>query len=75
MRLAADPEVRVRFEVAFALGELNGDDAAAGLATVARRDAADPWVRTAVLSSSIVNPAGLFERLWSDRTFAASAEG
>lgn len=75
LRLAADPDVRVRFEVALALGELNGDDAAAGLATVARRDAADPWVRTAILSSSIVNPAGLLERLWSDRAFAASAEG
>ncbi|WP_193378497.1 c-type cytochrome, partial [Singulisphaera acidiphila] len=38
-------------------------------------DAADPWVRTAILSAAIANPAGLFERLWSDRPFAASAEG
>ena len=35
-----------------------------GLAAIARRDAADPWVRTAVLSSATADPAGLFERLW-----------
>lgn len=75
LRLAADPDLRVRFEVALALGEFPGDDAAQGLATIARHDAADPWVRTAILSAAIANPAGLFERLWSDRSFAASAEG
>ncbi|SIN73771.1 putative membrane-bound dehydrogenase domain-containing protein [Singulisphaera sp. GP187] len=75
LRLAADPDLRVRFEVALALGEFPGDEAAQGLATIAKRDAADPWVRTAVLSSAIASPAGLFERLWGDRGFAASAEG
>ena len=46
-----------------------------GLAAIARRDAADPWVRTAVLSSATADPGGLFERLWRDRDFAASAGG
>src|SRR5262249_41457998 len=75
LRLADDPDLRVRFEVALALGEFPGDEAARGLATIARRDAADPWVRTAILSSAIVSPAGLFERLWHDRDFAASPGG
>ncbi len=52
--LADDPAIRVRFQVAFALGEFVKSDskAIAALAEVARRDAGDPWVRTAVLSSA-----------------------
>jgi len=69
--LAADPAPRVRFQAAFTLGEVKGEAATAALATIARRDAADPWIRTAVLSSATVDPAGLFERLLDDRAFAA----
>jgi putative membrane-bound dehydrogenase-like protein len=72
VRLADDPAVRVRFQVAFTLGELTGPEATRGLTAIATRDAGDPWVRTAVLSSATADPAGLFERLWSDRTFAAT---
>ena len=74
-RLADDPSVRVRFQVAFTLGEIGGDEALRGLAAIARRDAGDLWVRTAVLSSATADPGGLFERLWQDRDFAASAGG
>ena len=74
-RLAEDADVRVRFQVALTLGEIPGDEAATGLATIARRDAGDPWVRTAVLSAATADPAGLFERLWRDKRFAASDDG
>jgi putative heme-binding domain-containing protein len=74
-RLADDPSVRVRFQVAFTLGEVGGDIALGGLVAIARRDGGDPWVRTAVLSSAMVDPCGLFERLWQDRSFAASPNG
>ncbi|MFI5454189.1 MAG: PVC-type heme-binding CxxCH protein [Isosphaerales bacterium] len=73
--LADDPNARVRFQLAFTLGEVPGDIALEGLATIARHDAADPWVRTAVLSSATADPAGLFERLWRDGGFAGSAGG
>ena len=73
--MADDPSARVRFQVAFTLGELGGDVALRGLAAIARRDAADLWVRTAILSSAMADPGGLFERLWQDRAFAASAGG
>ena len=73
--LADDPSPRVRFQLAFTLGEARGDDVATALATIARRDAGDPWIRTAVLSSATADPAGLFERLHDDRAFAESAEG
>ncbi|MGH7135685.1 MAG: PVC-type heme-binding CxxCH protein [Pirellulales bacterium] len=58
--LALDSEIRVRFQVAFTLGELLKPDvdpdvrvrASAALARIALRDAADPWLRTAVLTSA-----------------------
>lgn len=56
-QLAADESPRVRFQVAFSLGEVSGNEdgrrqAISGLATISRRDGADRWVRTAILSSS-----------------------
>ncbi|WP_165243804.1 PVC-type heme-binding CxxCH protein [Paludisphaera soli] len=71
LALADDSAPRVRFQVAFTLGEIAGEGVAPALAKIARRDAADPWIRTAVLSSATVDPAGLFERLRDDAEFAA----
>jgi putative membrane-bound dehydrogenase-like protein len=57
INLAHGPSIRVRFQVAFALGEIaeSAPRAVKSLAEIARRDAEDPWVRTAVLSA----PAGV----------------
>jgi putative membrane-bound dehydrogenase-like protein len=54
IRLSDDPEIRVRFQVAFTLGEVAGADprAVRALAVIPHRNAEDPWVRTAVLSSA-----------------------
>jgi len=49
--LADDPDSRVRFQVAFALGESNDPRAATALSRIVIRDAANRWIRTAVLSS------------------------
>ena len=49
--LASDPDSRVRFRVALALGETSDPRAVAALARIARRDGANRWIRTAVLSS------------------------
>src|SRR5262249_40666636 len=56
---------------ALVLGGFPGDEATPALASIGRRDAGDPWVRIAVLSSATASPAALFERLWHDREFAA----
>jgi putative membrane-bound dehydrogenase-like protein len=48
--LANDDDVRVRFQVALALGELQGRAPLEALARIARRDAEDEWVRLAMLS-------------------------
>jgi putative heme-binding domain-containing protein len=61
--LADDPAVRVRIQVAFTLGEVAESDPSAvrALARIARRDAGDVWVRTAILSSSARVAGPLFD--------------
>jgi putative membrane-bound dehydrogenase-like protein len=71
--LANDPDARVRFQLAFTLGELSGPRALDALATLATRDARDPWIRTAVLSSTADTSDQLLQRLLADTEFAASA--
>ena len=51
LRLAGDADDRVRFRVALALGETADRRRTAALASIARRDGAQPWMRAAVLSS------------------------
>src|SRR5262245_9519066 len=51
-RRADDEQASVRFEVALALGESDAPEAGRALATVLRRDGADPWMRAAALSSA-----------------------
>src|SRR5262249_42895012 len=50
--LAADDDLRVRYQLAFTLGELpSGPERNAALARLARRDAGDRWVKGALLTS------------------------
>ena len=57
LALADDREIRVRFQVAIALGDLDDGRVPGALARIAARDVGDPWVRLAVLS-------GLRETAW-----------
>ncbi len=75
LALAEDDEARVRFQVAFSLGESSSSEAASRLAALARRSDLDRWQRTAVLSS-IVGPADhVLLELLDDAAFAGSADG
>jgi putative membrane-bound dehydrogenase-like protein len=67
--LADDPSPRVRFQLAFTLGEANTPETVAALAKVIRRDAADPWTQTAILSSAGKIAPGLLESLAHDPEF------
>lgn len=58
--LADDPVARVRYQIAFSLGAVDSAEATAALARIARRDAADRWIRTAVLSSCAERADRLF---------------
>ena len=46
-----DTDLRVRYQIAFSLGESAGKAKSFPLAILAKSDGADPWVRLAVLSS------------------------
>jgi putative membrane-bound dehydrogenase-like protein len=52
---ATDPDPRVRFNTALALGESNDPRVGNLLMSIARQDAANPWIRAAILSSCWVN--------------------
>ena len=64
--LAADPDASVRYQLAFTLGEMKSPTRLAALATIARRDAADRYIRTAVLSSVNDHEMELFAAALSD---------
>lgn len=70
--LANDSDARVRFQVAFTLGELSDARVTDALAAIAKRDAADPWIRTAVLSSVGETSDQLLARLLADPSLAAT---
>src|SRR5205085_64149 len=69
VRLADDPSARVRFQLAFTLGEASGCRIIEALAKIARRDIGDPWTQVAVLSSSGKSALGLLESLVDDTDF------
>lgn len=73
--LAADDEPTVRYQLAFSLGALPGRKPVAALAALARREAADPWMRTAILSSVMGCTGALFTRLTEGDEFRISAAG
>ncbi len=73
--LVGDEHPRVRFQVAFSLGETDDPKAARALAKIAKRDARDVWIRTAVLSSSLNLAGGMLESLLEDEEFAANGAG
>jgi putative heme-binding domain-containing protein len=74
LTLADDPDARVRFQVAFTLGETRDPRAVAALSGLARH-AGDVWMRTAVLSSIAESADGTLVTLLRDKTFAAGGAG
>jgi putative membrane-bound dehydrogenase-like protein len=74
--MTADEDLRVRYQLAFSLGELpSGRQRNAALATLARRDGGDQWVRLAVLSSLSQGGDAALTELLSDTTFRDTASG
>ncbi|MDB4723381.1 c-type cytochrome [Akkermansiaceae bacterium] len=61
--LAIDENVRVRFQAALVLGDLGGGEAASALAKMSIRDAANRWIRFAVLSARPENALAVFKNL------------
>jgi putative membrane-bound dehydrogenase-like protein len=73
--LSRDPDVRVRFQVAFTLGGVLDDRAVAALASIARRDVEEEWVQLAVLSSMATRSGRMLHFLSEDRSFISTSVG
>lgn len=67
--LAVDDDLRVRYAVAFALGELSVDERITPLAVVAAQNPENSWIRLAVLSSLAQGAGRVAEKLMKDATF------
>lgn len=76
LALAADPVLRVRYQVAFSLGQLPpGAQRNRALIEIARRDGADAYVRVAVLSSLGQGAGDALADIASDASFRESQPG
>jgi len=73
--LAKDPDLNVRYRVAFALGDCRGADRIAALAAIARRDVGNADLEVAMLSSLARDAESLLHALIADREFAATPAG
>ncbi len=60
------PDLRVRYQLAFTLGEIKGEGRDAALATLARRDGDDRWMRLAIQSSLAEGAAEVIALLLAD---------
>jgi len=63
LKLADDPDVGVRYQLAFSLGEWNDARATTALVQLARTGAGDAWLRTSVLSSAAGRTAELLRAM------------
>jgi putative membrane-bound dehydrogenase-like protein len=75
LELSRDPNPRVRFQVAFTLGEVSDDRSIAALATIARRDCEEEWVQLAILSSTATRSGRMLRLLSEDRSFVHTPAG
>jgi len=73
--LAEDPDMRVRYQLAFSLGETRDPGRVAALAAILRRDGDDPWMRLAVFSSLAEGAGQTFSTLAADSAWRASDSG
>jgi putative membrane-bound dehydrogenase-like protein len=73
--LANDPSLRVRYQLAFTLGEINGPAKVAPLATIAKRDLESSWTQAAILSSLATGAADVFKIVASEPTVRDSRPG
>ena len=70
-RMVEDPSPRVRFQLALSLGEFSGPTVVRALARLARDHSANPWFRTAVLSSEAGSSGAMLETLLASPAWLA----
>ncbi|HUS36040.1 MAG TPA: PVC-type heme-binding CxxCH protein [Verrucomicrobiae bacterium] len=71
---ASDPVIGVRYQLAFTLGEIRHRERLQVLTELARRDAAEPMMRAAILSSLAEGPGEMFQTLAQEPSSPGRAE-
>ena len=72
---ANDPDLNVRYQAAFTLGEVRSPAAADALTEIVLGDGSDSWLRLAVLSSLGRNADAVFQRLAANAKYVGSSAG
>ncbi|MDB6025516.1 MAG: Cytochrome c, partial [Verrucomicrobiales bacterium] len=75
LALADDSAIRVRFQTAFTLGELQDSRTGPALLKIAQRDSADTWMQTAVLSSVGASSMPMLSGIIADKNFSRTTNG
>ena len=75
LELVKDPDIGVRYQLAFTLGELNAPQAADALAAILKQEIGSQWMEWAVLSSLAGHAGEVFSQLAADAEFAKQTEG
>jgi len=75
LAMTDDEDLRVRYQLAFTLGELKDAARLEALAKLARRDAGDRWMRLAIESSLAQGAGQVFAELAADEKFRGSSAG
>ena len=70
LSMTGDGSARVRYQLAFTLGEVRSPARVQALSELIRRDIESPWMRTAVLNSLTIGADGVFTALVQDRHFS-----
>ncbi|HEY1174283.1 MAG TPA: PVC-type heme-binding CxxCH protein [Verrucomicrobiae bacterium] len=73
--LANDPDINVRHQVAYTIGDLNPPDRTAALLALAKQDGSDKWIRTALLNSMPTDVVPILNAGFKDEDFRRSPTG
>jgi len=74
-QMVTDADLRVRYQLAFSLGQFPGDLPTRNLVTLAKSDGKDAWFRLAILSSSNGRAGNLFRLVLADRKLRDETHG
>jgi putative heme-binding domain-containing protein len=75
LKMVGDNEVRVRFQLAFSLGTVDGDAATKALHKLVQKDGKDQWMRLAILTSAHGRRGELFRLIANDDALRSASEG